>query len=69
MIRDLHFPTPIYIFDHNDLSINIQLERDILNWMQSDKGVVRTNVQGWHSTTNMHEKPEYKRLVNALYEA
>ena len=32
--------------------------------MQRDKGVVRTNVEGWHSTTDMHERPEYKRLVN-----
>ena len=34
MIRELHFPTPIYIFDHNDPSLNIQLEKDILNWMR-----------------------------------
>ena len=39
MIRELHFPTPVYILD-------IQ-----------DKGVTRTNVKGWHSTTDMHEKP------------
>ena len=69
MIRELHFPTPIYIFDHNDPSLNVQLEKDIMNWMQQDKGVTRTNVKGWHSTTDMHERPEYKRLVHALYEA
>jgi uncharacterized protein (TIGR02466 family) len=40
-----------------------------MNWMQQDKGVTRTNVKGWHSTTDMHERPEYKRLVDALYEA
>ena len=34
-----------------------------------DKGIKRTNIKGWHSTTNMHERPEFKRLVNALYEA
>ena len=39
MIRELHFPTPIYIFDHNDPSLNVQLEKDILNWMNEDKGV------------------------------
>jgi uncharacterized protein (TIGR02466 family) len=26
MIRELHFPTPIYIFDHNDPSLNVQLK-------------------------------------------
>ena len=69
MIRELHFPTPIYIFDHNDPSLNIQLEKDVMNWMNQDKGVVRTNVKGWHSTTDMHLRPEYKRLVDGLYEA
>ena len=68
-MRDLHFPTPIYIFDHNDPSLNIQLEKDIVAWSNQDKGVTRTNIQGWHSTTDMQQKPEYKRLVDALYEA
>jgi uncharacterized protein (TIGR02466 family) len=69
MIRELHFPTPVYILDIKDQSLNLQLEKDVINWMNQDKGIVRTNVNGWHSTTDMHEKPEFKRLVNALYEA
>ena len=69
MIRELHFPTPIYIFDHNDPSLNVQLEKDILNWMNQDKGVTRTNVKGWHSTTDMHTRPEFARLTKALHEA
>ena len=69
MIRELHFPTPVYILDIKDQNLNNQLEQDIINWMNQDKGIVRTNVNGWHSTTDMHEKPEFKRLVNALYEA
>ena len=69
MKRDLHFPTPIYIFDIKDKSLNTQLEKDIINWMNKDKGISRTNVKGWHSTTDMHTKPEYARLVKALYEA
>ena len=69
MIRELHFPTPIYILDIKDQSLNLQLEKDVINWMNQDKGITRTNVNGWHSTTDMHEKPEFKRLVNALYEA
>ncbi len=69
MIRELHFPTPIYILDIKNKNLNIELERDIINWMNQDKGIIRTNVQGWHSKTNMHEKQEFKKLVNALYEA
>jgi|TARA_R100001443_G_scaffold108633_3_gene119259 uncharacterized protein (TIGR02466 family) len=69
MIRELYFPTPIYVLDINDKSINEQLEKDILNWYNNDKGINRTNISGWHSTTDMHEKPEYQRLVNALYQA
>ena len=42
-MRDLHFPTPIYIFQHNDPSLNIQLEKDIVDWSNKDKGVTRTN--------------------------
>ena len=40
MKRDLHFPTPIYHFDIKDQSLNIQLEKDIMNWMNQDKGIV-----------------------------
>ena len=69
MIRELYFPTPIYVLDIKDQSINEQLEKDILNWYNKDKGINRTNVNGWHSKTTMHELPEYKRLTDALYEA
>ena len=69
MIRELHFPTPIYILDIKDQNLNAQLERDVISWMNQDKGIKRTNIKGWHSTTNMHERPEFKRLVDALYEA
>jgi|TARA_R100001460_G_scaffold63470_1_gene103693 uncharacterized protein (TIGR02466 family) len=69
MIRDLHFPTPIYTFYNSDNSFNQELEKNILQWMKEDKGVSRTNVKGWHSTTDMHQKPEYKKLTEALFEA
>ena len=69
MNRELHFPTPIYIFDHNDLSINIDLEKNILNWASQDEGINRTNIKGWHSNTQMHHRPEFKKLEDALYEA
>ena len=68
MFRELHFPTPIYIADIKHPTLNQELERDIVTWSKQDKGIVRTNVQGWHSTTNMHELPEYQKLVRMLYE-
>ena len=68
MHRDLLFPTPVYIADIKHSTLNQELERDIVAWSKQDKGIVRTNVQGWHSTTNMHERPEFKKLVNMLYD-
>ena len=69
MFRELLFPTPIYVADLNDNALNQQLERDIVNWSNQDKGIVRTNVNGWHSGTDMNLRPEYKKLVDLLYEA
>ena len=67
MHRDLHFPTPIYISDIKHPTLNQELERDIVAWSNKDKGITRTNVQGWHSTTNMAELPQFKKLVDMLY--
>ena len=67
MFRELYFPTPIYIADIKHPTLNQELERDIVAWSKQDKGIVRTNVQGWHSTTDMHERPEFKKLVDMLY--
>ena len=68
MHRELHFPTPVYIADIKHPTLNQELERDIMAWANKDKGITRTNIRGWHSTTDMHEKPEYQKLVNMLYE-
>ena len=68
MHRDLLFPTPVYIADIKHPTLNQELERDIVAWSKQDKGIIRTNVQGWHSKTNMHERPEFKKLVNMLYD-
>ena len=69
MNRELFFPTPIYIKDVGSPELNQKLEQNILNWMQQDKGVSRTNVNGWHSTSDMADKPEYKELIQILFEA
>ena len=67
MFRELLFPTPIYIADIEHPTLNQELERDIVAWSKKDKGITRTNVQGWHSHTNMNELPEYQKLVDMLY--
>ena len=69
MFRELYFPTPIYIADIKHPTLNQELERDILAWSNRDKGMIRTNIKGWHSDTNMNELPEYAKLVDMLYSA
>ena len=67
MFRELHFPTPVYIADIDHPTLNQELERDIIAWSKQDKGVVRTNVKGWHSHTDMHQQPQFMKLVDMLY--
>jgi uncharacterized protein (TIGR02466 family) len=69
MFRELYFPTPIYIADIKHPTLNQELERDIVAWANKDKGINRTNINGWHSETNMSELPEYRKLVKLLYES
>ena len=65
MIIEKFFPTLVY---GKDIELNNkQLARDIVNWSNQDKGVEKTNYKGWHSTTDMANKPEYQVLVNELF--
>ena len=64
MIIEKFFPTIVY---GKDVELNNdQLTRDIINWSKQDKGVSKTNYNGWHSTTDMGNKPEYQQLVTEL---
>ena len=64
MIIEKFFPTVVY---GKDVQLdNNQLAQDIVNWSNQDKGVSKTNYKGWHSTTNMGQKPEYQQLVTEL---
>ena len=64
MIIEKFFPTIVY---GKDVQLdNNQLTQDIVNWSNQDKGVSKTNYKGWHSTTDMHTKPEYQQLVTEL---
>jgi uncharacterized protein (TIGR02466 family) len=65
MIKEGFFPTLIYA---DDFKLNTNdLAQNIINWAKEDKGLTKTNVNGWHSTTDMQNKPEYKPLVDELF--
>ena len=65
MIKEGFFPTLIYA---EDFKLNTdELAQNIINWSNQDKGIKKTNVNGWHSETDMHTKPEYKPLVDELF--
>ena len=65
MIKEGFFPTLIYAQDFK-LDTN-QMAQNIIQWSREDGGVIKTNVNGWHSKTHMHTKPEYKPLVDELF--
>ena len=66
MIKEQFFPTTVY---GKDIKLDNQmLANEIVMWSKKDKGVVKTNMNGWHSQTNMHTFPQFKPLVDALYE-
>ena len=69
MITEYHFPTPVYIKElPNATQLNQYLEQKILQWKEADpKGHNRTNVNGWHSTTDMNLKEEYNVLIKELF--
>tara|TARA_B100000287_G_scaffold380129_1_gene383646 strand:+ start:169 stop:759 length:591 start_codon:yes stop_codon:yes gene_type:complete len=65
MIIEKFFPTFVY---GKDVQLdNNKLAQDIINWSNQDKGVQKTNYKGWHSTTDMANKPEYSPLVTELF--
>ena len=68
MMKEQFFPTIFYGFDLPMADqLNPQLEKDILEWSKQDKGIKKTNMNGWHSQTDMQTKPEYKPLVDQLF--
>ena len=65
MIVEQFFPTLIYGKDVN-LDNNL-FAREVIEWSKRDPGETRTNMNGWHSTTNMHQIPVFKPLVDELF--
>ena len=65
MIIEKFFPTLVY---GKDVELdNDKMTKDIIDWSRQDRGVSKTNHKGWHSTTDMHKKPEYSSLVTELF--
>ena len=67
--REVLFPTPIYMKElQGTKELNKQLFKDIKAWRKKDpKGVSKTNVDGWHSQTDMNHKPEYEPLIKQMF--
>jgi len=68
MHRDLFFPTAIYIADIGSEDLNKYLEKHIIDWSQKDTGMQRTNVNSWHSKDDMFHMPEYKQILDLLFQ-
>ena len=69
MIKEYFFPTIIYVKDlPNANELNSYLEKHVVEWSRQDKGVEKTNVNGWHSQTDMNHKKEYEPLIKELFQ-
>ena len=69
MIKEYLFPTIIYIKDlPNPNELNSYLEKHIVEWSKNDPGVKKTNVNGWHSQTDMNQRKEYEPLSRELFQ-
>ena len=67
--QDNFWPTVFYYEDLiNSEKFNQELEEKILAWSKADTGLNKTNRNGWHSTTDMHTRLEFKELVDVLYQ-
>lgn len=53
------FSTPLFSFDHPDpLALNDRLWRDACVLRRRQQGVDRSNVNGWHSSYDLFDRPE-----------
>ena len=65
MIKENFFPTSIYA---KDLELdNQKLGQHIIKWSEKEKGIKKTNVNGWHSPDIQGENNEYGPLAKELY--
>lgn len=57
-----YFPSAIYQNEHEDPS-SLDLTSKILDWSRNSDGINKSNVGGWHSTDDMHEREEFKEIT------
>ena len=60
------FQTDIY---NVDIGVDKQLYPDIVKWKSKSDGVTLSNSGGWHSKTNMEERPEFKGIFDKVFSA
>ena len=67
--RELFYSTPIFFKDlENSEELNKHLLKHIKDWKKRDeKGIVRSNSLGWHSSVDMHHRKEYNPLIKELF--
>ena len=67
--RELFYATPIFYKDiQGSDELNKHLFKHIKQWKKRDeKGIVRSNSLGWHSSVDMHHRKEYHSLVKELF--
>jgi len=64
MITEYYFPTPIYTKDlPNPEKFNNYLERSLIKWSNTEKGIKTVNSGRWNSPTDMTKRKEYKVLT------
>jgi uncharacterized protein (TIGR02466 family) len=67
-MRQDWFPTPIWHFQHeNYQALNQRLLDRITKEKETDpQGISVSNVMGWHSQDNFHQKEEYKEFTDII---
>ena len=69
MIKEYLCQTIIYVKDlPNANELNQYLEKHIVEWSKNDPGVNKTNINDWHSQTDMNHRKEYEPLIRELFQ-
>lgn len=67
MNADLLFATPLYMFEiSNASSMNSKLEKQAVEMSTKDKGLILSNVKGWHSDVDLQMNPDYKDIIDFI---
>lgn len=70
--KKLLFPSPIHLFTVNDYEqLNQEIIKEAHNLREASPGMVRSNMNGWHSDTDFFSRPEksFKEISERIIEA